>query len=460
MVREMANILLAERCQQTVGEKWVYNFVNRHDEVKARFSRRYNYERAKCEDPKVIQEWFECIQRTIMQYGILPEDIYNFDETGFAMGLISTTKVITRAEYYGRRSLLQPGNREWVTAMETINATGFVLPPAIIFKGHIHLHAWYEDQDLPPDWRIYISNNGWTTDEIGLSWLQNHFIPMTTSRTKGKYRLLVLDGHGSHLTPYFDRICSENDIIPICMPAHSSHLLQPLDIGCFSVLKRAYGGLVEKRMRNGINHIDKLDFLAAYPTARAEAYKPATIQNAFAAAGIVPYDPDRVISLLNIHLKTPTPPGSSSSAWSPTTPHNLKQLTRQASSMKALLKQGSRSPPTPTKSTLDQLIKGSEKAMYQVAFLTKELRDLRAANEKQKQKSQRSTKRLSHAGGLSIQEARELISHPNQAGEASNSVGAEAEASTPRPPQRAPPRCSDCNTLGHRRTRCPNRANA
>ena len=44
--------------------------------------------------------------------GILAEDIYNFDETGFAMGLILAQKVVTRAEYYGRRSILQPGNRE------------------------------------------------------------------------------------------------------------------------------------------------------------------------------------------------------------------------------------------------------------------------------------------------------------------------------------------------------------
>jgi len=52
------------------------------------------------------------------------------------------------------------------------------------------------------------------------------------------------------------------------MPPHSSHLLQPLDIGCFALLKRVYGRLVENQMQLGINHIDKLDFLAAYPHAR------------------------------------------------------------------------------------------------------------------------------------------------------------------------------------------------
>ena len=43
---------------------------------------------------------------------------YNFDETGFAMGLVATAQVVTRADYYGKASFVQPGNREWVTFIE------------------------------------------------------------------------------------------------------------------------------------------------------------------------------------------------------------------------------------------------------------------------------------------------------------------------------------------------------
>ncbi|KGO75085.1 hypothetical protein PITC_058370 [Penicillium italicum] len=111
----MADLLLEQRGTtpiQTVGQNWVTNFVKRHPLLSSRFSRRCNYERTKCEDPKIISEWFTLVQKTIAQYGIDNDDIYNFDETGFAMGLIATAKINTRAEYYGRRSLLQPGNRE------------------------------------------------------------------------------------------------------------------------------------------------------------------------------------------------------------------------------------------------------------------------------------------------------------------------------------------------------------
>jgi hypothetical protein len=56
-------------------------------------------------------------------------------------------------------------------------------------------------------------------------------------RTKGTYRLLIIDGHSSHVTPEFDLFCKEYSIITLCMLPHLSHLLQPLDVGCFSVLK-------------------------------------------------------------------------------------------------------------------------------------------------------------------------------------------------------------------------------
>ena len=111
------------------------------------------------------------VQRAIEENGIQPEDIYNFDETGFVMGLISAQKVITRRDLYGRRPLLQPGNREWVTAIETICADGYSLPPCIIFKGQVYIAGWFESLNLPTNSRIEVSNNGWTTDEIGLRWL-------------------------------------------------------------------------------------------------------------------------------------------------------------------------------------------------------------------------------------------------------------------------------------------------
>jgi hypothetical protein len=465
-VREMANILLAARgCYPplTVGKNWPSTFVQRRDELRSRFSRRYDYQRALNEDPKTLRAWFTTVQRVIDENGIQAEDIYNFDETGFAMGLISSQKVVTRAEYYGRRSILQPGNREWVTAIEAICADGYILPPCVIFKGKVAIAGWFDD-NLPRDWRIEVSANGWTTDKIGLRWLEKHFIPHTNSRVRGRFRLLILDGHSSHLTPLFDRMCAENDIIPLCMPSHSSHLLQPLDVGCFAPLKKAYGRFVSDLARRGYNHIDKHDFLVDYQRARLEAFQSATVQNSFAASGLVPVNAARVLNKLNISLRTPLPlssrPSSRSSEFVPETPKTVAQLHKQSSMMRRLLDRRSKSPPSPLKLVVDRIIKGHYLTLHTLALLVEDNANLRMANEKIVKKRTRSTNHLPCEEGLTVEEALQLAAQldlPVEEDRVESHAEVELSSQPTRSAPRAPPRCSGCREIGHRINTCKNR---
>ena len=100
-VEDMANRLLAERDAGRVGVNWASTFVKRHPEVNTRFNRKYDYQRAQCEDPEIIRGWFALVRNKIAKYGIQEADIYNFDETGFMMGVISTAMVVTSSERRG-----------------------------------------------------------------------------------------------------------------------------------------------------------------------------------------------------------------------------------------------------------------------------------------------------------------------------------------------------------------------
>lgn len=200
---------------------------------------------------------------------MLDDDVYNFDETGFMTGVAATSKVVTSSDTTGRAVTVQPGNRDWVTAIECINAPGWCLPPFVILSGKQHEASWY--RHLPPDWVLAVSDNGWTTNKLGVEWLK-HFDRHTASRTYGVYRLLILDGHSSHATPEFDQYCTEHRIITLCMPAHTSHLLQPLDVSCFSPLKRAYGHKIQELARQGLYHIGKIDFPTVYPQIRPAVF--------------------------------------------------------------------------------------------------------------------------------------------------------------------------------------------
>ena len=161
------------------------------------------------------------------------------------------------------------------------------IPPWIILKAGSQHATWYQEPALfNKGYAIARSQNGWTTDEIGLRWLKEMFEPHSKTHSTGAKRLLILDGHGSHLTADFDAFCKEHAIICLCMPPHTSHLLQPLDVGVFGPLKRAYGKLVEEMMVAGNNHIDKEDFLSLYPPAREKVFTRENIRSGFAGAVI------------------------------------------------------------------------------------------------------------------------------------------------------------------------------
>ncbi|KAL1959486.1 hypothetical protein VTO42DRAFT_1931 [Malbranchea cinnamomea] len=100
------------------------------------------------------------VQNTIEKYGILPEHIYNFDAVSFPMGIIATTRVVTGSEKNLCPNLIQPGNREWVTVIEGVNACGWFLPSMFILKGKNHQASWYQTEGLPDRGVIGIGENG------------------------------------------------------------------------------------------------------------------------------------------------------------------------------------------------------------------------------------------------------------------------------------------------------------
>lgn len=473
-IRQMADLLLRERGSSilldasiastpvpamTVGENWVHRLLDRHPHLKTRYSRKYDYQRALCEDPEKIAAWFVRVQKTIMEYGVLDCDIYNFDETGFQMGVASTAKVVTRSERRNRPVVIQPGNREWTTVIECINATGWSLDPMIIFEGKVHISSWYEGSLLPITWRIGVSDNGWTTDELTFEWLREVFEPQTRNRTVGRYRLLILDGHGSHLTPAFNKFCTEHRILTECMPPHSSHYLQPLDVSCFAMLKRVYGDLVKAMIALGVHHIDKLRFLELLLEARKKTFSEKNIGSGYRASGLLPFDPTQVLRRLQTKIRTPSPPPASEQPPSLPlkTPANLLELES--------LQRKRQREISPSDQALQKIVKGCQMAMHTAVLLHEENTRLRAENARQKKKRARRVF-IQTGGTMTIREGMTHIEASQKApqkGQGSQEARREVEegeagpsdTTAPKVQKRAQPKCSVCGSLEHSARKCP-----
>lgn len=80
----------------------------------------------------MIDDQFTLLQNVKAKYGMPDEDTYNFDETGFTMGMIFACMVVTTSGGRNKAKLAQPGNREWATVIQRVNAQGLATPPFIL----------------------------------------------------------------------------------------------------------------------------------------------------------------------------------------------------------------------------------------------------------------------------------------------------------------------------------------
>ena len=146
-------------------------------------------------------QWFTTLKTVILQFGINEQDIYNFDETGFRIGIGGSQWIITcetsRESYFASQS-----ERELVTAVETIRARGIVLPSLLILRGKTHQSQWYTATNIPSTYAIGLSESGYSNDELALEYIK-HFDRFTRQSIAGVYRLLICDGFGSHHTKEF-----------------------------------------------------------------------------------------------------------------------------------------------------------------------------------------------------------------------------------------------------------------
>src|SRR5450432_1838666 len=220
-------------------------------------------------------------------------------------------------------------------------------------------------------------------------------------------------------------------------------------------------------MRNGVTHVDKPDFLEAYYNARKETMSQSNITVSFAATGILPYDPERVLAKLNTQLRTPTlpPRQPEPERWALEIPHNTAELELQSKAIKDYLQRRTRSPPSPLEAALDQLVKGCTMSMNGTILLKEEVRQLQAANAKQVKKRAKKRRFIARGGTLTVQEGLALSEAPVQAVQPVQPVIEPVEpvigvvggvgASEPVVRPRAPRTCSLCRSLSHTARTCP-----
>jgi hypothetical protein len=280
-----------------LGRDWVRKrFLPRHPNLASVTSSAIDSNRVKDTTVESLQAWFDAFQKVVKKYGIEDENIYNMDESGFSIGTIEAIRVITSAADR-RKWQAQPGRQEWVSVVECIGADGSAIALLVIFKGQSLSSSWIPD-NIPVDWQFSATAKGWTSNIHGVEWLKRCFDPATCSKANGKRRLLICDGHGSHVTGNFIVYCMYANIVLLILPPHTSHLTQPLDVSIFGPLKTHLNAELHGLISSEIARVQKFEWLTAYVAARHRAFSIANILSSFSSAGLLPFQPRKVIRQL------------------------------------------------------------------------------------------------------------------------------------------------------------------
>ncbi|KNG45663.1 pogo transposable [Stemphylium lycopersici] len=271
MIRNFASAI----ARKEVSEAWVTRFINRNkDTVIPKWASAMDAVRHKADSYTKYRMYFDLIHETIARFNVKASNTYNMDEKGFMIGILGRSKRIFDKRMWEKKEVtaaLQDGERGFVTCLATICANGSALPPGLIFAA------------------------------LGLSWLEQVFQRATKEKALRDYRLLIVDGHGSHLTMDFINYCDSHRILLAILPPHFTHTLQPLDVVMFKPLSLAYSKALSDHLQTtqGLIPINKTDFFPLFWQAWISSFKKDTILKAWEATGIWPQAAERVLKRFN-----------------------------------------------------------------------------------------------------------------------------------------------------------------
>jgi len=104
--------------------------------------------------------------------------------------------------------------------------------------------------------------------------------------------IIFFDGHGSHLTVRMIELARKCGVHLFCLPPHTTHKLQPLDVGIFGPLQRAWKKNCEEFTADRGRGITKPEFIKEYMKVRNQTFTPELIITAWRKTGLYPFNPN------------------------------------------------------------------------------------------------------------------------------------------------------------------------
>ena len=244
-----------------------------------------------------MTEYFNKLKRMMKENDIIEMNVWNMNETKFRIECERAHMIITLDSKKPFR-MINSNNRDYITFVKCVSSTDEIIPPMLIISGVNIFHKWCQENDLNENTLIEISETKYSNNDLAMDWLQ-HFIDHTRRRRSDDYILLIIDGFDSHsIIPFFEFV-AVNNIVLFRFSAHSTHLIQFLDVGVFQPYKHYHAEAIDTAVRLNDRKFGKLNFLTVYQIFRTQTFKFSTIRHVFRTIGIVLFNSNMVLDIIS-----------------------------------------------------------------------------------------------------------------------------------------------------------------
>ena len=271
-------------------------FLKRHKDISLRTPHELDKSKAAvCQER--LSYFYDLLQVQLHSIDSDPSRLFNVDETGFGGKYKSPTKV---AAVKGARQAFKVDIKinGHITALMAISASGKVVPPYIVFSKNVPKTNF--QQDLPGNWTFEATKSGFISTDHFVKWMKESFIPSIDNR---RPVCLILDNHKSHLSTEVIECAQANGISLLYLPSNTSHILQPLDVGYFHVLKYNMHNLCSLLGYAGATCLPRHEFCKVFEQA-VNKISTSNVISAFSEVGFLPFVKDKVKALSKPHQPT------------------------------------------------------------------------------------------------------------------------------------------------------------
>jgi hypothetical protein len=277
-------------------------FLARHEDIEKHWSNSYQPSRANACTKERLGRFYDQLKEVYDKYQLNEHCIFNMDECGIYLDYGNLAVIVRKGDHQARDT--GGGSKEIITVVSCCCADGSYLRPTYIFKGVNINSAWFHENVAEAS--ISTSDTGWNNCVIGCSWLEHVFLPhrqnLRNSQPESggasnsfKWIMLIVDGHVSHLSFRFLCLCKEHDILLLCLPTHTSHLTQPLDVSIFGPFgKKWTRAFADFGNRTGGVIMTKDDFPRTCGEAYIASHTPENSISGFRKSGMWPYNREAI----------------------------------------------------------------------------------------------------------------------------------------------------------------------